>query len=513
MNHFPSLRLASIAVAALVLAACAGAPPTVGGVTAVTVSPAADQVAVGDTLTLVAAVQPATASQAVTWTSNDPTVATVDAAGVVTGVADGTAGIVATSQADPTRSATSTITVTEALACTTYTPLPLPQFTTDATTVPPGCYDLTGVVRVQAAVTIEANTEIRATDPAAGIRVEAGGVLRALGTSARPIRFTAAAEAPGSWTGLRFGTDADNLLRHATVEYAGNWTNAFHLGPYATGVRVETDARLELDGVTIRRSATDPDRFSAGLFLQRGATVTMSGANRFVENGGPGVHVTAPQIHLLDPGADYGAVPDANGINVVLVNDDATAAPPVVAETATWSALNVPYRLERAVTIEGASTVVTIAPGARFEALPDAGIRVLDGAGLRAVGGEAVGERIEFAGVDDTAGAWPGFFINTPNAANEFRHTLIAHAGQASLSFHPVPGRTIETAIRLGDGTNEGVGGGQPAALTFFDNEVRASAGSGILLEHSGTVVTPTAPELPDVNDFVGIAVPVDDLR
>ena len=402
----------------------------------------------------------------------------------------------------------------DGLVCTAYVPLPLPQFTTEPTTVPSGCYDLAGLVRVQAAVTIEANTEIRATDAAAGIRVEGDGVLQALGTSARPVRFTAATATPGSWTGLRIGTDADNVLRNTTVEFGGNWTNAFHLGPYATGVRVETDARIELDGVTIRQSATDPDRFSAGLFLQRGATMTMSGANRFVENDGPGVHVTAPQIHLLDPDADYGAAPDANGINVVLVNDDATSAPPVVADTRTWPALNVPYRLERAVTIEGAGTVVTIAPGARFEAMADAGIRVTEGAGLRAVGGEAAGERIEFIGVVATAGAWPGFFINTANEANEFRHTLIAHAGQDSLSFHPVPGRTIETAIRLGDGINEGIGGGQAAALTFFDNEVRASGGSGILLEHSATVVTPSAPELPVQNLFVSIATDaVDDIR
>lgn len=400
-----------------------------------------------------------------------------------------------------------------ALVCTVYLPLPLPQFTTEPTTVPAGCYDLSEVIRVQAAVTIEPNTEIRAVNDSAGIRVESAGQLRAPGTVDQPIRFTASSTTPGSWTGIRFASDASNLLRHVTVEYAGNWTNAFHLGSYNTGVRVESGARLDLDGVTIRRSATDPDRFSAGLFLQRGATVTMSGDNRFVENDGPGVHVTAPQIHLLDPDADYGAAPNANGINVVLVNDDATSAPPVVAATRTWPALNVPYRLERAVTIEGAGNVVTIAPGARFEAMPDAGIRVREGAGLKAVGGEDAGEHIEFTGVQAVAGAWPGFFINTDNAANEFRHTLIAHAGQASLSFHPVPGRTIETAIRLGDGINEGIGGGQAAVLTFFDNEVRASGGSGILLEHSQTVVTPSAPELPVFNDFVDVATPVDDIR
>jgi uncharacterized protein YjdB len=68
-------------------------------VTGVTVTQASgfSSVNVGTTLALTAAVAPASAKPDVTWTSSDTTIATVSAAGVVTGVALGTATITATS--------------------------------------------------------------------------------------------------------------------------------------------------------------------------------------------------------------------------------------------------------------------------------------------------------------------------------------------------------------------------------------------------------------------------------
>ena len=66
-------------------------------VTGVTVSPSTETVAVGSTATLTATVAPNDAThQEVNWTTSDADVATVDDAGVVTGVAAGTATITAT---------------------------------------------------------------------------------------------------------------------------------------------------------------------------------------------------------------------------------------------------------------------------------------------------------------------------------------------------------------------------------------------------------------------------------
>ena len=66
--------------------------------TAITVSPNPLTVPLNGTATATAVVDPVTASQNVTWKSSDPTIATVSAKGVVTGVAIGTANITATTE-------------------------------------------------------------------------------------------------------------------------------------------------------------------------------------------------------------------------------------------------------------------------------------------------------------------------------------------------------------------------------------------------------------------------------
>jgi hypothetical protein len=82
-------------------------------VTGVTVTPDAATINIGATRQLTATVAPANATnQAVTWSSSDPAVATVDANGLVTAVAAGTATITVTT-ADGGHTATSAITVVE----------------------------------------------------------------------------------------------------------------------------------------------------------------------------------------------------------------------------------------------------------------------------------------------------------------------------------------------------------------------------------------------------------------
>lgn len=78
-----------------------------------------DTVYIRKTLNVSVELNPSTADPALTWTSSDDTKATV-ADGVVTGVAEGTVTITATSVKDPAISGTITLTVAEAPAYTVY---------------------------------------------------------------------------------------------------------------------------------------------------------------------------------------------------------------------------------------------------------------------------------------------------------------------------------------------------------------------------------------------------------
>ena len=104
-------------------------------VTGVTVSPATATINVGATQQLKATINPTTASDTVvTWVSSDPTKATVDSTGLVTGVAIGTVTITATTQ-DGGITATSAITISNTLG-TSSVPVSPQQFTKVEFTIP-----------------------------------------------------------------------------------------------------------------------------------------------------------------------------------------------------------------------------------------------------------------------------------------------------------------------------------------------------------------------------------------
>ena len=101
-------------------------------VNSVTVSPASATLDPNDTQQLTATVDatPASADKSVTWTSSDPSVATVSESGLVTAVAQGTATITATSNLDNTKSGTCSVTVNAPAAPIPVTAIALNKSTT-----------------------------------------------------------------------------------------------------------------------------------------------------------------------------------------------------------------------------------------------------------------------------------------------------------------------------------------------------------------------------------------------
>ena len=192
-------------------------------VTSVTVTPGTATRAVDQTQQFVATVLPATASQpTISWSSSDPLIATVDAAGEVTAVAAGTAIIRATSVDGPVGAALITVTAAVPVATVTIAPL-----------VAPNNFVRVGTTRTLTATVLPAN----ATSPAvtwtpnnpAIATVSAAGVVS--GVSVGTVNITATAG----------GVPSAALSINITAIPTGVTINA---APLTTALTVGTTATL-----------------------------------------------------------------------------------------------------------------------------------------------------------------------------------------------------------------------------------------------------------------------------
>ena len=120
--HGTLARLIAVVTLVAVIACGTPTPVGVGGVVSVTIAGGDRSLALGGTFTLTATVETTgNASDAITWTSSDVAVATVDAAGTVTSLTAGVTTITATSTTDATMSDSIILTVVDPQDTLTWT--------------------------------------------------------------------------------------------------------------------------------------------------------------------------------------------------------------------------------------------------------------------------------------------------------------------------------------------------------------------------------------------------------
>jgi alpha-tubulin suppressor-like RCC1 family protein/uncharacterized protein YjdB len=176
----------ALAVVAVLAAACGdkGTPsaPVVPPVVEISVSPTTLDLQVGQTQSIAVSVSNAS-DRGVTWRSSNDGVATVSAAGAVTGVAPGNATITATANADPTKTAVTAVTVRAPVVVT---------IASHAGTVSVG-----GTLQLTAGVTGTTNTAVAwSSSNAAVATVSNTGLVT--GVSAGTVTITATSAADGT---------------------------------------------------------------------------------------------------------------------------------------------------------------------------------------------------------------------------------------------------------------------------------------------------------------------------
>jgi len=239
----------------------------------------------------------------------------------------------------------------------------------------------------------------------------AAGALIAAGTAEKPILFTGATQTRGAWEGIVLdgSNHTRNVLRYATIEYAGNVT----VDRDSAALKLIADSRgvqLRLDHVTLRQSQ------GWGLFLTGSAVLPEFTGNVFTQNAlGPAL-VDSNVAHLLDVTSTY----TGNDVDKVAVQGNAIRA------AVTWKALGVPYHVTATIDPD---LVWTIAPGVTLEMAAQTSLRISgDAAGLHAVGTPTL--PIVITGLTKTRGSWDGImFDGTLNGANAFEYCTIEYGG------------------------------------------------------------------------------------
>jgi hypothetical protein len=276
MNRFLLKGLASVFALAVMFGtvSCSDDDEKEGtiAVSAVAVNPTTAAVKPGATVILSATVTPEDATdKTITWSSSDEKVATVDG-GKVTGVAEGTATITATTKSGD-KTATCTVTVSEDAPAVIEDTLE-GNITADRTISAANKNFLKGFVYVKsgATLTIEAGSVIKGISVASGERaasliIEPGAKIFAEGTVDKPIVFTSDKEpgkrVTGDWGGLIIcGNARVNRTNQPTIEggpgtHYGNTTSDEFNG--------ESSGKLKYVRIEFAGYPLEPDKEINGL--------------------------------------------------------------------------------------------------------------------------------------------------------------------------------------------------------------------------------------------------------
>jgi len=225
--------------------------------------------------------------------------------------------------------------------------------------------------------------------------------------------------AEGDWLGLVIGSYASTaVIEGLTLEYGGdNGYGGLYLYYSEAEIidstfRYNDEAGIYLSGGTLElQDSTVEANDGHGIWLSSAATLSGAGTpsftgNLIVDNSEHPLVLPAEYLGELDASSSYAD----NGEDSVLVTTDTVSA------DATWQALDVPYRFEGTVYIQGSSSPdVTVEPGATLEFESNVALYV----GWSSYGSmEAAGSSgapVTFTSADPTPGAgdWMGIAMGS----------------------------------------------------------------------------------------------------
>ena len=278
--------------------------------------------------------------------------------------------------------------------------------------------------------------------------INSGGVISAIGTSDKKIRFVGKTAQKGFWSGIMIYSNASaNNFTHTEILHAGS---ANMIDGKKMAIALFGLARVSVSNTTISQSG------GWGIFLRDNAILVNFAANNFSNNHEAPLLISANHVASLDEATAYTG---SNGRNVVeVISSSITGASEV-----TWPSFadNTPIRFLGTV---DARTGWKLKPGTIIEVAEDKQINIETGGYLNAVGTAA--KKITITGVEKSTGSWTGLVVYTGSALNELNHVKLQCAGGATML------GGIKAAIPLFGTT--------PTNLVVRNSEISFSGGYGI---------------------------------
>ena len=323
-----------------------------------------------------------------------------------------------------------------------------------------GCdYLVEGELRVHAALSIEAGTEVRFAQDSR-LTFSGGGSLQALGTATEPVLLRGVENVQGYWFGLCFGDAGSSRLEHVVLRNAGKVLTGGSLACRGAigSVGAFTSQPVSMVATMISGSQTsglDAARLPLGEFQR----------NVFADNAEYGVRVAAAYASVLDAASDYvGASVDApNGRPYVYLAG--TLNQP--GSHHTWRALNAPWFTGGDEEPYGFYVIidndshVEVEPGATFYFAERGGLTVDRNSTFTAVGSPDA--PVVFTSQAESPGSWLGLLSR--DAALHLEHAEVSWAGADRGSY---AGAVLVTGVR----TNQ--------TSSVFRTLIRGSASCGL---------------------------------
>lgn len=247
----------------------------------------------------------------------------------------------------------------------------------------------------------------------AGLSIEGGGSLTAVGAADERIFLTGAEAIRGFWRGLHFNgsNSPDNKLEHVVLSHAGS--GKWHGGDISKGGIFVQGAsnRLHIANATFTHNA------QAAIVVESAGVDFKLDKVAFDDNEAPlWVHA-----NLVGKLSDL----SFSGNERSYIRTGLNSSGENVADPQTWAAFDVPYRVSN--TLRPKATL-TLQPGVTLEFEQDKGLEIEGTGRLNARGTEEA--KIRFTGAEKQRGFWRGlYFYETRSSDNVLDHVIVEYAG------------------------------------------------------------------------------------